>query len=532
MYLLFPGRHHILTDFQFKYLFKLIHAGLAKAKDVHGAYIGREEPVQAIIFAVTSANHSGTKRNPIPFYLRAMMIQEFCKELPVPCYVFGIDDVGTLENFASYTLKQIRHQSEQLLKLDPANTCIVCSTPVMSMYEDLGFTILPAELSCRHPLSYSTTLPWDLVQTIGSAEQWQCEQEIIENIHPASFSIWKTYRLGEKVKGILSDPIIGDDGDITESRDYNSYVRQMDDIAEIKYLETSSYIQAGRIGDIGCAVGSWIKRACEDPLHRESDFYGIELARQLYDICLQRKHNGEFKNPNVFFAQKNAVTSLVFEPESMNTIHTSSLTHEIESYGSRADLLNFINNRFKELESGGVWINRDVIGPESGDRLVYMWLNKEDGQNDEHQQEFSDARALAKYLNERSTYARFLRFAQDFRKEEGDQIAYSLHRIEQEEYVCLPLRDAAEFMLTKDYTDNWQSEMHERFCFWSFTDWKIQLEKAGFSVMESSAAYTNPWIQQHRFEGKVTLFGKDEKTGRLQKLLPPPTNVLLIARKF
>lgn len=532
MYLLFPGRHHILTDFQFKYLFRLIHAGLQNARDVYGKTIGTDSPVKAIIFAVTSANHSGTKRNPVPFYLRAMMIQEFCKDLRVPCYVFGIDDVGSLENFASYTIKQIRHQSEQNLKPDPQNTVVVCSTPVMDMYEKLGFKILPAELTDKQNQTFSASLPWDLVQKIGSSVHWQSDQEIIEKMHPASFSIYNTYKLGDKVKTILLDPIIGDDGDITESRDYSSYVRQMDDIAEIKYRETSSYIQSGKIGDIGCAVGSWIKQACEDSRLRESDFYGIELARQLYDICLQRKHNGEFKNPNVFFAQKNAVTSLVFGPESMNTIHTSSLTHEIESYGSRADLLCFIKNRYRELESGGVWINRDVIGPEGGDAMVYMWLNREDGRNEDYQQQFDDPKSLARYLDGLSTYARFLRFAQDFRKEENDPISYAFKKTDHEEYVELPLKDAAEFMLTKDYTDNWKSEMHERFCFWSLNDWKKNLEETGFMVVESSAAYTNPWIQQNRFENKVALFKPDEKNSRLQKLPFPPTNALLIARKL
>ena len=58
--------------------------------------------------------------------------------------------------------------------------------------------------------------------------------------------------------------MIGDDGDLTETRDYNSYVRQMDEIATLKYNETLPYIKKGRIGDIGCAVGSWIKLASNE----------------------------------------------------------------------------------------------------------------------------------------------------------------------------------------------------------------------------------------------------------------------------
>ncbi|WKK76226.1 hypothetical protein QYS49_02215 [Marivirga salinae] len=343
MYILFPGRHHILTSFQFEYLTKTIKSlSESPLKNTDGS-----NDIEGIIFAVTSANHSGTKRNPVPFYLRAMMIQEFSKNLDVPIYVIGIDDVGTIENFANYTVKQIKHQTDGELNLTAENTSVICSTPVLKMYQELGFTILPAELEDINNQKYHAKLPWDIVELIVENKNWEKDQNIVPLIHESSSKIWNTYNLGSKVRRILSDPIIGEDGDITESRDYNTYVRQMDEIAELKFRETSPYILSGRIGDIGCAVGSWIKQACEVSELRESDFYGIEVARQLYDICIQRKHNGEFKNPNVFFAQKNAVTALVFEQHSMNTIHTSSLTHEIESYGSRSDLLSFIQNRLR-----------------------------------------------------------------------------------------------------------------------------------------------------------------------------------------
>ncbi|WP_375580028.1 transferase [Marivirga tractuosa] len=517
MYILFPGRHHILTSFQFEYLTQTIKSYSESASN----------DIVGVIFAVTSANHSGTKRNPVPFYLRAMMIQEFSKNLDVPTYVFGIDDVGTIDNFANYTVKQIKHQSDGELNLTPENTSVICSTPVLKMYQELGFTILPAELEDTNTQKYHAKLPWDIVEMIVENRNWENDQNIVQLIHESSFKIWNTYNLGSKVRKILSDPIIGEDGDITESRDYNTYVRQMDEIAELKFRETSPYILSGRIGDIGCAVGSWIKQACEVSELRESDFYGIEVARQLYDVCIQRKHNGEFKNPNVFFAQKNAVTSLVFEQQSMNTIHTSSLTHEIESYGSRSDLLSFIQNRFDELKSGGVWINRDVIGPEDGEKKVLMLLNNEDGANENIYQSFSNQTELANHLNSLSTFSRFLRFTEDFRKEENDQISFSLKTIEGKTYVLLELKDAAEFMLTKDYTDNWNSEMHERFCFWSIKEWKEQLSAVGFELLNNSVAYTNPWIANNRFVDKVKLF--DEQ---MQELPYPPTNALMIAKKL
>jgi SAM-dependent methyltransferase len=529
MYLLFPGRHQLLTTFQFSYLHTVISKGLSNFKDLKQQPLDGKEKLKAIIFAVTSANHSNTRRNPLPFYLRSLAIHEFSRELFVPSYIYGIDDVGNLPNFATYTLKRIKHESEGLFDLDPSNTIVVCSTPVLTMYEQLGFRILPAELEDPVSWKYSAPLPWDLVENIANTDDWSNRDEIVRNIHPASRELYEKYRLDEKIKLLFKDRMISDDGDITTTRDYNSYVRQMDEIAELKYNDTSSYIKPGRIGDIGCAVGSWIKLACKDERYRESDFYGVEVARHLFDICNQRKHNNEFANPFVFFSQRNAVTGLVFEANSMNTIHTSSLTHEIESYGSRQELLQFIRNRHQELASGGVWVNRDVVGPEQKDRMVLMKLNAFDGRNNDYDKSLDTREQLRDYLKGLSTYGRFLRFAMDFRKKEGYSVSYKEVTLHDQTYVSLSLKDACEFMSRKDYIDNWQSEMHETFCFWDFNQWTAVLEETGFKVLPSSHAYTNEWIVENRLKGKVDLF---IETGDGVAELPyPVTNMILVAEK-
>lgn len=527
MILLFPGRHQLLTNFQFQYLSHLLAPGERSLQGLNGSTLQLREPIEAIVFAVTSANHSNTRRNPLAFYLRALAIESFARTLQVPVYIYGIDDVPRLGNFAGYTLKRIRHESEGMFDLTPANTWVLCSTPVLEMYEKLGFTILPAELTDRRTWQHSTALPWDLVETIAGNEAWEQHPAILQHMHPSSLDLWKRYRLGSKIQLLFRDRMISDDGDITTTRDYNTYVRQMDTIAALKYTETSPYIRPGRIGDIGCAVGSWIKLACEDDRFRESDFYGIEVARHLFDICQQRRHNGEFKNPFVFFSQRNAVTGLVFDRASMNTIHTSSLTHEIESYGSRAELLQFIANRYEELASGGVWVNRDVVGPENKDARVLMKLNRDDGQHTDTDRMFGTREELATYLQTLSTYGRFLRFARDFRKKEGYRVAYETVIVDGHEYIALTCRDACEFMSRKDYTDNWESEMHETFCFWDFAQWKAHLEAAGFRIRPESHAYVNAWIVENRLAGKVSLFREDIKG--VEPMPYPVMGMILVA---
>lgn len=527
MYLLIPGRHALLTQFQFQYLNNIITNGLKNQKDVFGALIDTDKNIEAVIFAVTSSNHSNTRRNPLPFYLRAISIEALANQLNIPVYIYGIDDVGTLHDFAEYTVKRIKHESDGLFNCTPQNTLVVCSTPVLNMYHQMGFSILPAELKDINKWTYHTPMPWDLVEHIGrQTNGWQSSDYLLQYMHPASVAVWKKYKLAEKVQLLFKDAMISSDGDLTETRDYNVYVRQMDDIAELKYNDTANFIISGRIGDIGCAVGSWLKLAGKDARLRESDLYGIEVSRHLYEICRQRKENGEFENPFVFFSQKNAVTGLVFDDNSMNTIHTSSLTHEIESYGSREDLLQFIKNRYNELAPGGVWINRDVVGPYNKEETILLWLNKEDGNNNDPFTECSDRHQLSDYLQALSTYARFLRFSKDFRKKEGYKLQYELFSKNGKEYIKLPLKDACEFLSRKDYCDNWQSEMHETFCYWDFDEWKHYLQINGFSIHADSKAFTNEWIIANRWKGKAAFYNLEE-----QPLDWPVTNMILIGVK-
>ncbi len=521
MYILIPGRHHLITQFQKSYLQRIIEK--LEYIDLEGQTRKITTPIEGLIFAVTSSNHSNTRRNPLPFYLRAIQIETCGRALGTPCYTYGIDDVGQIANFAAYTLKKIQHDSDGLLSLTPQNCLILCSTPVMQMYMAEGFSILPSEYSKN---GYIAATPWDLIEAM--AEKKNVEQTL-EAITPESRAIWDRYQMYGKVYTLFHDNIVSGDGDITSSRDYNSYVREMDEIADLKFSESAIHIQPGRIGDIGCAVGSWIKQASQQPKLMESDFYGIEVSRHLFEICQQRKHNGDFKNPFVFFAQKNAVTGLVFPANSMNTIFTSSLTHEIESYGSHEDLLAFITNRYQELIMGGVWINRDVVGPENKSQKVFMSLEHSDGEDFKEDFVATNKEDFKKYLFGLSTLGRFYQFIKDFRKGYADRITFELKTINDNTYLELSLEHACEFLYKKDYIDNWESEMHETFCYWSFSDWKTHLKSVGFTIKSSSHAYTNQWIVDNRIKPKAKLYElKDEQLYEVQF---PNTHFIIVAEK-
>ncbi|MBX9853648.1 MAG: hypothetical protein K2X86_18035 [Cytophagaceae bacterium] len=79
------------------------------------------------------------------------------------------------------------------------------------------------------------------------------------------------------------------------------------------------------------------------------------------------------------------------------------------------------------------------------------------------------------------------------------------------------------------HSDNWQSEMHETFSFWSFEEWKQHVQRAGFDISPQSVAFSNPWIVENRFENKAELYRMTN--GKLIKMSYPVTNMFLICEK-
>ena len=106
MYLLFPGRHHLVTSFQHDYLAGILSASLKDVLDIKGHPLGMDDQVEAIIFAVTSANHSNTRE----IHCLFTSVRSRSRSLAntsVPGFIYGIDDVGNV-NFSCYTVKRIQ----------------------------------------------------------------------------------------------------------------------------------------------------------------------------------------------------------------------------------------------------------------------------------------------------------------------------------------------------------------------------------------------------------------------------------------
>ena len=509
-YLLMPGRHHTITKFQTVYLKQLLN----------------KHPSAQVIWAVTSADHGGTQRNPLSGLRRLGMLEYIAASETLPSQVFLIPNQGYKQNFAHYVIEQIRTQTGGQLALTPGNTLVVCSTQaVTAQYENLGFAIDSAERGLNE------VLPWSLVEAIiGSKGDWSQDRTVAAAMLPAAVQYYKTYRLADYIQEIFADPLIAnDDGDITKTRDYAMYRQAFEDNAWRKVNDIAPYVMPGKIVDVGCATGQTLKLLSEVPKLFESDFYGVEVARPLYEICLQRKTNGEFGDANMFFYQRNIMQAELFEPSSINTVITMALTHEVESYMGRGELKRFLTRAYQMCAPGGVCINYDVVGPDDPEKEVYVLFTETDGDNPTDLQWGLQGTQLAEFLRSLSSAARFERFAHDFRYDEGDGMTYKTELVDGVEYYVMRHGDLCDFLAKKDYTDSWKSEMHERFCFFSHKQCCAEVQAAGFTLKEGTRPVQNEWLINNRFKPAAKVY--DMHGGKLIGVNQPVTNTLLICEK-
>ncbi|WP_239153334.1 class I SAM-dependent methyltransferase [Virgisporangium aliadipatigenens] len=494
-HVLFPGRHHVLTRFQAEYL-----AGLANSDST-------------VVWAVTSANHENTRRNPVPYHRREAAIERFSVMTGLRSVVVPVFDTAPTERFAEVTVKTIAVATG--LELTPADTVVACSTPeVAALYAALGFPLVGVEADQEHPVER----PWDVLLRLADGDEtWRVLA------HPATVDVFDRYGLTETVRSVVNDPVVGDEGGLTATRDYRTYVEAFAGSAARKWELVRGHVRPGRIVDIGCGAGAVLELADREPTLRESDLIGVEVARHLYEECVHKKAQGAFANPNVFFYRRNVLGGAVFRPRSVDTTLTFALTHEIWSYGEQwKSLRRFAEAIYAHTVPGGIWINSDVCGPDGRDVPVRLRLADSDGRNPERPRD-DLARlgpaAAGEYVAGLSTRARLDQFAVDF----AFPFAYEAH---DDGSVTLPLGAAMDYLTRKDYVENWLSETREQFCGLEFADWKALLGDVGFVLEPASTGTRNDWIVANRLAPVAALEHLD---GRPMEW--PVTHVLLVARR-
>ena len=510
LHVLVPGRHHLITAFQVQRLREILRG---EARDEAGNAVEMTNGA-AVVWAVTSATHHGTRRNPVPANRREAMIEATSDAAGLTSLVAPVPDVPHSPRFASTV---VRSASLTLgLYLTPATTVVACSTPeVAALFRELGYRIVPME----DGFDPQPELPWRVLElAVADGAGWR------DLVDPAALRYLERYRLLDLIRATHADPTVSADGDLTQTRDYAVYAAAFDEGSDRKWEQVEPFIVPGRIVDLGCAAGGLLARASRDPRLFDSDLFGVDVSRALIAEAEHRRDQGAFANPNVFFAQRNLPHAPVFDDRSVHTTITVALTHEISSYGNGVDDLRLLAQRiFQQTAPGGVWINSDVLGPAGGERLVNLVLEGDDpGEATDFTAWSSDR--IVDHLAALTPSQTLTQFAADFPRLSGArcQVEWIRPGVAQ-----MPLRDAMEFLTTRDYRRNWLSECHERFTTMEWSTWRDLLTSVGFELDPVSGPWRNDWLVENRFAVGAGLC--DPETW--ESLAWPDTHILTVARR-
>ena len=539
--LLIPGRHLITSEFMVSYTKSLLEKGIVAHTHL-GEWNGSDK-IDHIVIPITSANQRGSRYNPVPLYARIIGLERtfasFRASHKVRISFIPIPHIGQSDNFAATTLKYV--EAHLGSPLTPQETLVWCSTKnVYSQYQTLGFTILPAEFDTEVE-TYSELPPNDILQALTSSPATYQLLPEYQLLSEGTKTLWKDMsEIPEHIMRLWNDPLLTDSGSLTEERNYATYSVGMShtDLMDIKFNDIKDAVVEGKIADEGCADGALMVRLAET--FPDSDIIGLDITGEFISRVEERQRAGEFRKSFVYAYQRNLLEP-VFSDNSIDTVICNSTLHELWSYGKQAQSVrNYLRYKYKQLTPGGRLIIRDVVGPQDKDMVVYMKLSSLDGETYDQKDE-KNLITLPELL---STESRFYRFAYDYLRElreagrrEIAPIEYSLEKVNDVRYIKLSLKNASEYLLTKDYTDNWASEMNEEFTFWDINEWEHELIKAGFSIVNDetslpkfSRAYTNEWIVKNRYQPVATPFVLKGDT--LIEIPYPVTNMVLVGEKL
>jgi len=279
---------------------------------------------------------------------------------------------------------------------------------------------------------------------------------------------------------------------------YARYLAGMDAAMRQKVALTAAHLPSrGRVADMGMGSGSGSLALAA--LYPRLQVVGVDVNPRMVELAGKQHHR-----PNLSFRVGDIAESC-FSEGSLDGIVNSSVLHHVTSYNGYqyAQASRALAAQAKQLALGGTLIVRDFLAPPRG--LVELRLPE----------------ALWGLWRQFSQQFRALLPAEqrgfDYQDCGLDASGWGRFQVQQ--------RLAVEFVLRKDYRQDWDTEILEEYTYFTQTEFEEEFRRLGLRVLVSTPLY-NPWILQHRFEGQFALHDLDG-----QRLDFPPTNYLIVGEK-
>lgn len=451
------GRFHAITKAQGEWL-----ASLAGA------------PIDRIVCVVTSANQSGTRRNPLDLEARRALLLPALERAARPVDLVPVDDVPEPAAWVPHVLDAIARQTGRALTPQSARV-YSANHDVDALFQERGFEVVSQAVE--------GLTPHELVQRMVDGRDW------LANASPETAAVYQRPGVIDRLRAMFRQKLLNDDGELGHLRDFQSYGAQMDASLRQKLDDLVRWVKPGNIVDKGCGTGKLMVELSR--LFPDSRLVGVDLSREFLRVC----DENTYATDDVALVFGNVIDVCV-PPGAASTVIFSSVMHEVHSYNDYrvTEIDRALANAFTELAGGGHVLVRDGVSPEPA-----TWRLE---------------------LLDEQTRATFARFSKEFRKGQGVRFTRLSDSV-----VELSSHDANEFLCKKDYLKNWHIEVNEEFGPLTLAQWQLALERAGFEPMHLEET-RNPWIVKHRYEGTVRVF---DTAG---VALPwPATNCVVAGRK-
>lgn len=296
----------------------------------------------------------------------------------------------------------------------------------------------------------------------------------------------------------------------TDSDAYTRYLAGMDASMRQKVALTAAHLlSSGSVADLG--MGSGAGSAALAALYPALRVLGVDL-----DPTLVARARLEHPLPNLRF-EVGDIARPSGAPGALDGVLASSVLHHLTSFGGYddANAERAIAAQTTALREGGVLVVRDFLRPGPG--LVRLELPEGDGDASDDPRSCSSAALFLRFSRE----FRSLSSAPGFRFEEerGPGVPAGRRR-----FLC-EARHAAEFLLRKDYREDWVAEAKEEYGYATQGEFHAIFARLGLRVL-ASTPLCNPWIVANRLEGRCWLRGDDGRA-----LDWPATNYVIVGEK-
>jgi SAM-dependent methyltransferase len=293
---------------------------------------------------------------------------------------------------------------------------------------------------------------------------------------------------------------------------YERYLEGMDKSMQQKVALTAAHLLCqGRVADMGMGSGTGSEALAA--LYPGLDVVGVDVSPQMVELAGER-----YDHPNLSFVLGD-IAKPVFAVGSLDGILDSSVLHHVTSFNGydREAAADAVAAQVPQLRPHGVLIIRDFVDPGPGE--VFLDVPADDGDDSD------DPLAC-------STASLLLRFSREFRSLH-EQPGFELLQVEGGDTLPegwrryrMALTHAVEFVLRKDYREDWVSEVQEEYTYATQAKFEAWFAGHGLRVL-ASTPIRNPWIVRHRFRGKFVL--RDVDTG--EPLEDPATNYVIVGER-